>query len=96
MGAAIERRVMARRYKLGKRAESAAETRARIVEAARALFEETGFHQVSVDAVAARAKVGRTTVFEQFGSKRKLLQAVQFLVRIKECIEDPQRLLLEV
>jgi AcrR family transcriptional regulator len=66
-----------RPYRLGKRAESAAETRARIVEAARALFEATGFHKVSVEAVAAQAGVGRTTVFEQFGSKRKLLQAVE-------------------
>jgi AcrR family transcriptional regulator len=65
-----------RRYQLGKRAAAVAETRARIVEAARAVFSEDGFHRAAVDEVARRADVSRATVYYQFGSKLGLVAAV--------------------
>jgi AcrR family transcriptional regulator len=69
-----------RSYKLGRRADAMAATRKKILAAARALFLRAGFHEVSVDAIADRAKVGRTTVFEQFGSKTGLLREVVIAV----------------
>jgi AcrR family transcriptional regulator len=68
--------VSPRRYQLGKRAAAVAETRARIVEAARAVFSEDGFHRAAVDEVARRADVSRATVYYQFGSKLGLVAAV--------------------
>jgi AcrR family transcriptional regulator len=48
-------------------------TRERLVSAAFELFEERGYEAASVDDVAARAGVGRTTAFRQFGSKEALI-----------------------
>ena len=65
-----------RKYQLGKRAAAVADTRARIVEAARAVFAEDGFHRAPVGEVARRADVSRATVYYQFGSKLGLVEAV--------------------
>ena len=65
-----------RNYQLGKRAAAVAETRARIVEAARAVFSQDGFHRAAVDEVARRADVARATIYYQFGSKLGLVEAV--------------------
>ncbi|MHC9291415.1 TetR/AcrR family transcriptional regulator [Mycobacterium sp. LTG2003] len=48
-------------------------TRERLVSAAFDLFEERGYEAASVDEIAARARVGRTTAFRQFGSKEALI-----------------------
>lgn len=66
-----------RRYHQSRRAEAAQQTRSKILSAARALFGEEGFHRVSMDEIALRAGVGRTTVFQQFESKKGLLRAVE-------------------
>ncbi|WP_122818772.1 TetR family transcriptional regulator [Nocardioides pantholopis] len=50
-----------------------ASTRDRIVEAAFTLFEERGFEETTVDDVAERAGVGRTTFFRAFGSKEDVI-----------------------
>jgi AcrR family transcriptional regulator len=68
--------VAPRRYQLGKRATAVAETRARVVDAARAVFSEDGFHRAAVEEVARRAGVARATVYYQFGSKLGLVEAV--------------------
>ncbi|WP_067429292.1 TetR family transcriptional regulator [Nocardioides jensenii] len=44
-------------------------TRARLVDAAFALFEERGFTETTVDEIAARAGTGRTTFFRHFRGK---------------------------
>jgi AcrR family transcriptional regulator len=44
-------------------------TRDRLIDAAFALFEEKGFEATTVDDVASRAGVGRTTFFRAFRSK---------------------------
>ncbi|MDE9366699.1 TetR/AcrR family transcriptional regulator [Luteipulveratus sp. YIM 133132] len=67
---------MPRTYRMGARAEAAEATRDRVVHAARDLLVEEGFHRMSVDAVAARADVARATVYQRFGSKAGLLEAV--------------------
>jgi AcrR family transcriptional regulator len=65
-----------RKYKLDKRARTAEETRGRIIEAARALLSQSGYHGASVDEIAERAGVSRQTVYVQFGTKRGVLQAL--------------------
>jgi AcrR family transcriptional regulator len=49
--------------------------RARIVDAADALFAERGFDNVSVTDIAERAEVGRTTFFRHFGDKTEVVFA---------------------
>jgi len=58
------------------RAERTAATRARIVDAARALLQEGQFHDASMEALATRAGVTRVTLYRAFGTKRELLEAV--------------------
>jgi AcrR family transcriptional regulator len=65
-----------RSYRLGKRADSIEQTRARILAATRALLAHDGYPQLPIDEVARRADVARATVYYQFGSKRGLLEAV--------------------
>src|SRR6058998_2110093 len=52
------------------------EQRARIVDAARRLFAEQGFDEVTMAEVAAAAGVARATVFNHFGSKHALVEAI--------------------
>ena len=47
--------------------------RERLVSAAFEMFEETGYDAVTVEAIAQRAGVGRTTLFRLFGSKEGLV-----------------------
>jgi AcrR family transcriptional regulator len=50
--------------------------RARIVDAALALFGTRGFEAVTMAEVAEQAGVARATVFNHFGSKRALVEAI--------------------
>lgn len=66
-----------RPYRLGQRRTAVEQTRARVVAAARALLAAPdGFSGFTVDAVAGRAGVARMTVYNQFGSKMGLLEAL--------------------
>lgn len=47
--------------------------RERLISAAIAMFEEVGYDAVTVEAIAQRAEVGRTTLFRLFGSKEGLV-----------------------
>jgi AcrR family transcriptional regulator len=59
------------------RAAAAAETRQRLIDAALRFFrEEQNVASFSLDAVAKAAGVSRLTVYNQFGSRRGLLEAV--------------------
>jgi AcrR family transcriptional regulator len=50
--------------------------RVRILDAARFLFASRGFDAVAMSEVAARAGVARATVFNHFGSKHALVEAI--------------------
>jgi AcrR family transcriptional regulator len=63
-----------RTYHSPARAESARQTRRRIVGAARGLFESRGYAGTTIDAVAEAAGVSRRTVFLSVGSKAELLK----------------------
>ena len=66
-----------RPYRLGQRQVSADQTRARIIAAARNLLATPDdFSGFTIDDVADQASVARMTVFNQFGSKRGLLEAL--------------------
>lgn len=51
----------------------ATSTRARLVDAAFALFEEQGFHETTVEDITARAGTGRTTFFRHFPAKEDVV-----------------------
>lgn len=48
----------------------------RIIAAACELFQEKGFHTVSMKDIAGKANVSEMTVFRHFSSKKKVLEAV--------------------
>lgn len=67
-----------------------AETQARIVEAAVALFATRGYDRASITAIAARAGVSRATIFWHFGDKATLFQETcrHFLVPFRGALEQ--------
>jgi AcrR family transcriptional regulator len=70
------RSAVTRTYRLGRRAEQRAETRARIVTAARDLYAERGYAGTSMLAVAAIADVAPNTVRNHFPTPAELATAV--------------------
>src|SRR5262249_14088565 len=71
-----------RAYRPRRPSESARTTRRRIVEAARDLLSEGGFHEATVEEIAARAGVSRATFYQHFDSRFGVIDA------ICEVIED--------
>jgi len=67
--------VTPRPYRLGRRQAAVDGTRARILKAARALLVARR-GAFSIEAVARRARVTRVTVYQRFGSRSKLLEAL--------------------
>ena len=65
-----------RGYSSPARDEQAARTRARILDAATALFLERGYGRTTIKAIADRAEVARDTVHATFGSKARVLTAL--------------------
>jgi AcrR family transcriptional regulator len=65
-----------RTYEQRIRAESAEATRARILDAFHDLLRERPDGSISVDQVAKRARVARSTVYLAFGSRRGLFDAL--------------------
>src|SRR5689334_13818158 len=66
-----------RRYVSSVRSAAAATSRARVVAAAAALLrQDGGIAGFSLEAVARAAGVARLTVYNQFGSRRGLLEVV--------------------
>ena len=63
-----------RRYRLGQREASVDQTRERILDAARDVL--TTQDRLTIDLVAQHADVARMTVYNQFGSKAGLLEAL--------------------
>jgi AcrR family transcriptional regulator len=67
--------VTTRRYRLGRRADAAAATRRRIVEATLELHDEQGISATSVRDVASRASVAPSTVLQHFPVMDALIEA---------------------
>jgi AcrR family transcriptional regulator len=65
-----------RPYRMRQRAERAAATRARVREAAQALFVEQGFTATTMRAIAAHAGVGERTLYDAFATKAALFEHV--------------------
>src|SRR4051794_13108564 len=71
-------------------------TRDRIISAVRELLEEGAFHESTVEQVADRAGVARATVYQHFGSRLGLVDAMcetfdanPALLRLRETVELP-------
>lgn len=76
MDAERTRRDTSRRYRSRLREQHAAQTRERILQAARQLFETEGFAGTKITAIAAQADVSVQTVYSAFGSKAGLVRAL--------------------
>ena len=68
--------VKKRSYSSTVRKEQAAQTRARMVEAAGELFASNGYARTTIAAIAERAGVAADTVYATFGSKARVLTAL--------------------
>lgn len=77
-----------RAYRLGRRADSAAATRDRIVDAAAALYEQQGVNATTIQAIAEEADVSRGTVLHHFGGSRGVLDAVAERVLVTLALPD--------
>ena len=63
-------------YRTGRGRPGAAETRERILQAVRDLLAEGRFHETTVEEIAARAGVARSTLHLHFGSRMSLVDAI--------------------
>ncbi|HVE69018.1 MAG TPA: TetR/AcrR family transcriptional regulator [Solirubrobacteraceae bacterium] len=62
-------------------------TSERVLDAALALAAASGLRHLSMDAVAARARVGRMTVYRRFGSRAGLVEALA-VRECRRCLEE--------
>ena len=74
---------------------ASARTRERVVVAVRDLLREGSFHEATVEQVAARAGVSRATVYQHFGSRVGLVDAIcetfdanPALIAIRDTVRD--------
>jgi AcrR family transcriptional regulator len=77
-----------RKYTLGQRAQTAAATRERIVDAAAGLYQEQGVSSTTLQAIAARADVSRGTILHHFGGTGGLIDAVAERVLVTLALPD--------
>src|SRR3954453_21101775 len=77
-----------RPYTLGRRAKTAAATRERIVDAAAALYQESGVNSTTLQEIAERADVSRGTILHHFGASAGLLDAVAERVLVSLDLPD--------
>jgi len=82
---------MARTYQLKQRARRQDETRARIVEATIELHQTIGPAATTVSDIAARAMVGRMTVYRHFPDEITLARACSGLYMERHPLPDPGR-----
>jgi AcrR family transcriptional regulator len=65
-----------RRYQSARRSAQAADTRSAVLDAARALFVDTGWQKTTIAAIARAAGVSAETIYAVFGSKTAVLEAL--------------------
>src|SRR3982751_5679912 len=58
------------------RPRGAEATRKRILDAASSLIVESGYNNISLDNIAEKAGFSRRTIYDQFGSKRGVLEGI--------------------
>ena|SRR3989440_8581425 len=85
-----------RAYRTRRRETRSAGTRERIMEAVRALLAEGTFHESTVEQVADRAGISRATLYQHFGSRLELVDAIcdtfaanPALLELREIVELP-------
>ena len=67
------------------------ETRTQILEAARAMFEEHGYHGAGLEAVAKKAGVSRQAIYLHFPSKAELLTALHLHIFATDVVPAVER-----
>ncbi len=72
-----------RAYSMEKRGALAAETRGRILDAARHILAHGGDMSLSMDAISRRADVSRLTIYYHFRSRPGLLEALYDYLRMR-------------
>lgn len=65
-----------RQYRMRARADRVEDTRLRVLTAAREMLAEGTFHGTSLEGLATRAGVSRSTVYRAFGDKRAVVEAL--------------------
>lgn len=63
-------------YKQRRRAEATAKTRERVLDTVVELLEAGTFHEASVEEIASAAGVSRATLYQHFGSRLGLIDAI--------------------
>jgi len=81
---------MNRPYKLRRRADAQAETRRKIVDATVSLHQEKGIAATSVSDIAARAGVGKVTVYRHFPDEETLVGACSGQYFEQHPLPDPE------
>ena len=66
---------LSRSYRMAARAEAAGATGARVLDVALELFTRRPYDEISLEEIAAKAKVTKRTVLRRFGSKESLFLA---------------------
>jgi AcrR family transcriptional regulator len=84
-----------RPYRLGRRAETAQQTRDTILEATAGLLAEAGIRGVTMEAVARDAGVSRVTVYDHFQDKAGLLEALSWWTFAQHDIDRIRRARLQ-
>src|SRR5213596_4047720 len=93
-----------RAYRAQRRSTRSDATRERIMSAVRELLAEGTFHESTVEEVADRAGIARATLYQHFGSRLELVDAIcdtfavnPALLSIREAVEleDPEKALAE-
>lgn len=85
-----------RPYRSAQRQESADATRARVLNAARALFSEKGLDKVTIAEIARTAGVAGSTVYALFASKAGILSALMQATLFGPRFQAAQQLLAGV
>ena len=85
-----------RRYNSAARAQSAEDTRRRILAAAKALFARRGIDDVMIEEIGTKAEVAASTVYAIYKSKEGILRALMEASLFGRQFQAAQRLVIDV
>jgi AcrR family transcriptional regulator len=95
MAARKSSKVCPRPYSLGKRQDNMDQARGRVLEAAHDLLANAEAPEFSVDAVAREAGVTRQTIYNQFGTRAELIEALFDLMAMRGGMAGMARVMQE-